>query len=79
MRNKFVIEAKKSLNNDRYAKNFDIVKLLAMTTQLGYKYGFYLALPCGNDFTALGEFGIKYQRLFENYSIYKIMIKRLKR
>lgn len=76
-RNLLVIEAKKSSNNDKAAKAFDLVKLMAMVEQLGYKYGFYIDFPCGNAFVKQKSFDIqfiKYNDIADSYPVYKIII-----
>jgi Holliday junction resolvase len=82
-KNLFVIEAKKSQSHDRKAKSSDIIKLIAMTEQLGYEYGYYLELPTGKDFIALCRhhrhcccsFNIQIEKRDDCKKVYNIKVK----
>lgn len=76
--NRFVIEAKKS-SNDPGANNFDFIKLIAMVTQLGYKFAYYLEFPDGKDkayYDSLTLRNINVEKLFSasRLPIYKITV-----
>lgn len=56
--NLVVIEAKKSSNGDRYARAYDLVKLIVLVSDPAYRYkhGYFLDLPVGSKLTSHKKF-----------------------
>lgn len=63
-KNYIVIEAKKSTNTDRLSRAYDLLKLFAFITDSNYQYkrGYFIDLPCGDDYSKHRLFNFERQR-----------------
>lgn len=59
--NFLVLEIKKSTNNDKQDRNFDILKLKTFTsTDLNYQFGAFIDFTTGKDYDEHSPFSIRY-------------------
>lgn len=56
--NNIVIEAKKTINNDRKERGYDLVKLITLVSspRFNYKHGYFIDLPMKDDFVRFKQF-----------------------